>query len=93
MYSNDSVNNHIEAPSNLASDYFVFALNCLKGNTQILRKMFEAQKINSHGLYLVKIFQANVWKYIMIDDYIPVVEEKGKFKPAFVRGDMDSDKV
>ena len=40
---------------------------------------------------MVKIFQANVWKNILIDDYIPVIEEEGKYRPAFVRGNMGAD--
>lgn len=35
--------------------------------------MFEDQKFNEQGIYYVKIFQAKVWKYIIIDDCIPVL--------------------
>ena len=35
--------------------------------------MFENQSISPYGIYLVKIFQDNSWKYIIIDDYIPVL--------------------
>lgn len=34
--------------------------------------MLESQKTNVQGIYYVKIFQGNVWKYIIIDDHIPV---------------------
>lgn len=37
--------------------------------------MFESQQPNPQGVYYVKIFQGNIWKYIIIDDYIPVIEE------------------
>ncbi len=40
--------------------------------------MFESQLVNKKGLYYVKIrqTQTNMWKYITIDDYIPVVVNK-----------------
>ena len=34
--------------------------------------MFESQKFNSSGIYYVKINQNNTWKYVIVDDYIPV---------------------
>ena len=41
--------------------------------------MFEGQHINNYGIYLVKIYQESSWKYIIIDDYIPVRKgENGK---------------
>ena len=52
-----------------------------------MRRMFETQQPDLQGVYYVRIFQGNTWKYIIIDDNIPVVEdprEKGAFKPAFI---------
>ncbi len=49
------------------------ALNSIKNNRQILKKMFEDQKFIEFGVYYVKIFQTNVWKYTIIDDLIPVI--------------------
>lgn len=74
MWSPDPTNNHIEASSNLTPSYLPLAFNCLKGNEKILKKMFENQDPNPQGLYMVKIFQGSVWKSIIIDDYIPVIE-------------------
>ena len=37
-----------------------------------MKRIFESNKINEEGVYCLKIFQTNVWKYIIIDDYIPV---------------------
>ena len=34
--------------------------------------MFESQKYNPLGIYYVKINQNNGWKYVIVDDYIPV---------------------
>jgi hypothetical protein len=46
--------------------------------------MFENQPINPFGIYLIKIYQECVWKYIIVDDYIPVLKTKdGVIVPAF----------
>ena len=37
--------------------------------------MFESQQPNPQGIYYVKVFQGNMWKFVLIDDYIPVIEE------------------
>lgn len=55
-------------------DYFPGALNCLIGCDALLERMFEDQTVNPFGIYLVKIYQENAWKYIIIDDYIPVIQ-------------------
>lgn len=61
------------------------AFNCIKNCKFILSKIFESTKINEFGVYLVKIFQENVWKYIVIDDYIPAIEDsEAKLKPYFI---------
>ena len=72
MWGTDPTRNFITTSSNLACDYFSTGLNIIKGNKMLLRKIFESQKPNPQGIYIVKIFQANVWKYTIIDDYIPV---------------------
>lgn len=46
--------------------------------------MFESQKFNQNGIYYVKILQNNSWKYIMVDDYIPVYKQDKKAVPAFL---------
>ena len=44
-----------------------------------MEKLFESQKYNPHGIYYVKINQNNSWKYVIIDDYVPVcVGKDGK---------------
>lgn len=72
MWSVDPTLNVIKPASHLAAEYFANSLNCIKGNKNLLRKMLESQKTNVQGIYYVKIFQGNVWKYIIIDDHIPV---------------------
>lgn len=56
-------------------DYLPAAFNAIKNKNNILEKMFESQTVNEDGIYYVKIHQTqlNVWKYVIVDDYIPVV--------------------
>ena len=49
--------------------------------------MFEDQKYNEYGIYYAKMFQTNVWKYMIVDDFIPVLETEGgklKVQPVFI---------
>lgn len=54
-----------------ASQALVF--NSIKNNNFLLEKMFEISTFNKHGLYLVKINQNGHWKYVIVDDYVPVI--------------------
>ncbi len=50
-------------------------------------------EVSEFGVYLVKIFQENVWKYVVVDDFIPVVENGGELEPYFIRcNKIDEDK-
>lgn len=53
-------------------------------NRELLKKMFEGQGVNEFGIYLVKIFQESVWKYIIVDDFVPVRKGENGFEPAFL---------
>lgn len=46
--------------------------------------MFECQSFNQHGIYYIKINQNNTWKYIIVDDYVPVYYVEKKPYPAFL---------
>jgi len=52
-------------------DYLPGTLNSLTGSRRFLDKIFEDQNINYFGIYIIKIYQESVWKYIVIDDFIP----------------------
>ncbi len=48
--------------------------------------MFEIREINLYGVYLVKIFEENTWKYVIVDDLIPTIydEKKEIYVPVFI---------
>ena len=61
------------------------AFTCLKNNRALHAKLFETTEINQFGVYMVKIFQENVWKYVIVDDNIPVMaSEDGYLEPVFL---------
>ncbi len=59
-------------------DFLANVFNVLKDKTNLLEKMFESQVVNGECVYYVKIYQTqtNIWKYVVIDDYIPVIVNK-----------------
>ena len=58
----------------------------------LMEKFFENQSLSPEGIYFVKMHQTqtNQWKYVIVDDFVPVVVsnkngESGKvIKPAFL---------
>lgn len=67
-----------------AQEYLVAAMNCLSGCPKLLEKIFEGQSVSPFGIYLLRIYQESVWKYIIIDDYIPVIRTPSSPRPAFL---------
>jgi hypothetical protein len=64
----------------LAENYFVAGLNAIRGCPELISQMFESEELSPYGIYMVKIFQENVWKYVIVDDLIPCVRRRGKGK-------------
>lgn len=60
------------------SDFLATSFNLIRDKNSILEKMFESQEVNKQGIYYVKIHQTqtNIWKYVIVDDYIPVITKK-----------------
>ena len=81
------------------------AFSAIRGQNWLLEKMFECQKVNKEGMYLVKIYQTqlNIWKYVPVDDYVPVVIDKrlplseryseANVHPAFLKVDKTAGPV
>ena len=91
MWASDPSKVTIKPSTEIATEYFSLGLNCIKNSKSLLRRMFESQNPNLQGVYFVRIFQGNIWKYVIIDDNIPVVEvkegKKIKYNPLFITTD------
>ena len=59
-------------PNSYAVDMMAVVLNAVSHCSCILERIFETSTPNRHGLYLLRIFQQNHWKSIILDEYIPV---------------------
>ena len=44
----------------------------------ILEHIFEKEEVNPFGIYLVKIYQENTWKNVIVDDLVPCIKKRGK---------------
>lgn len=74
-------NNFIQ--TDLCNFYFGAALSALAENPQRLMNLFGSQIYNENGFYYVRICQDGVWRYVIIDDFIPVNENNMK-RAAFI---------
>lgn len=65
-------------PLSKSSDYLPGAFNLIGQKNSLLERMFEGQKVNESGIYYVKLHmtQQSIWKYVIIDDYVPVIVNK-----------------
>jgi len=66
--------------------YLYNALVAINENEFIFKRNFEDQVINDKGIYFVKICQDGVWRYIILDDFLPCsIDAKGKsYRPSFL---------
>lgn len=64
--------------------YLLNVLLMISDNEFIFKRNFEDQIINDKGLYFVKICQDGVWRYIILDDFLPCWELKKGVKPGFL---------
>ncbi len=46
--------------------------------------MLEEQKVFGLCIYYLRVNHDGIWKYVIVDDYIPVVKTKGRDVPAFL---------
>ena len=67
----------------LCNFYFASSISALAEKPHRIQRLFENQEINDLGCYFVRICQDGVWRYIIIDDYLPINEVDLK-KPAFI---------
>ena len=66
-----------------------------------MERFFENQKLSEQGIYFVKMHQTqtNQWKYVIIDDFVPVVvsnkkNDMGKIiKPAFLNVELENNMI
>ena len=70
-----------------SSPEFLSTLCCLSENERNIKRIIEDQSVNSDGFYFVRVNQNAVWRYICVDDYIPI---QGKV-PALACSHLDEE--
>ena len=65
------------------NNQFLYFMELIKNSQSLLYKIFENGVYSEAGIYMLKLFQSHEWKCVIIDDFIPVVEEGGKLRPLF----------
>ena len=74
-----------KSPHSHSNINFLNMLNLIKNSRSLLNKIFENATYNESGVYMVKIFQSNEWKCVIIDDFIPVLEDSSQAEPLFTQ--------
>ena len=65
--------NDIQA-GRFSSPQFLSTLSCLAEKESNIKKIIEDQKFNIDGFYFIRIFLNSVWRYVMIDDNVPLLK-------------------
>lgn len=65
--------------------YLVTGFRALDTSIRCLERIFQDQKTNDIGLYCIRIFVNGIWKYILIDDFIPTIKVGNSQEPAFLK--------
>ena len=64
--------------------YMATAFNAIGSSARCIERIFEEQTYNRHGVYYLRLNHEGIWKYIVIDDYIPVIRTKKEIIPLFL---------
>lgn len=70
----------------LGSCYLLAGLSALAETPKRILEVFLMKETNSAKFYSVKILYRGVWREVIVDDYIPMVDEEGQEDVAFSYG-------
>lgn len=59
-------------PGYFTNPYLYSAIRILAENPSRVLSLFENQTINENGVYYVRLCRDGTWRYVMIDDMVPV---------------------
>jgi hypothetical protein len=51
-------------------------LSCLAERERNIKRIIESQQYNANGFYYVRLNVNGVWRYIAVDDFLPMVDEE-----------------
>jgi len=79
---------------NLGDCYFLSALSAIAERPHRLEKLFEINKHNPRGYYIVKFCNMGIWEKYAIDDHFPCYpKESMNFGPCFSSASIEEEKT
>ena len=66
--------------------YLASALSALAEYPLRVQNLFEDQELSEQSIYFVKICKDGVWRYVILDDLLPCLEESAKIAFLKTRG-------
>lgn len=60
------------------------SFNALGTSQRCIERIFEDQTYNELGIYYLRMNHEGIWKYVIVDDFIPVKQIGSNFIPIFL---------
>lgn len=73
----------------MSSPNFMSILSCLAEKEENIKKLIENQTMNKNGFYYVRLNIASVWRYIIVDDHLPELEDEAVGARSFADSESD----
>lgn len=70
----------------LGTCYFLAGLSALSESPKRIANLFLTRKINNAKYYVVKLLYREMWREVVLDDWIPECEDNGNVDAAFANG-------
>ncbi len=75
----------------LGDCYFLSSLSSIAESPERIIRLFEDQnEINDKGIYFVKLCIDGIWRYVIIDDYIPCMRNN---EPVFSKPRIENEVI
>jgi hypothetical protein len=64
--------------------FMATGFNALRTSPRCIERIFENQKYSKLGLYYLRLNHEGIWKYVLVDDFIPVRQIGRNYIPVFM---------
>jgi len=73
----------------LGNCYFLSALSVLSEKKSFIKRLFHSKEVTPTGCYSVWLCDSGEWKNVIIDDYVPCIDNGYEIKPCFSKSKGD----
>jgi hypothetical protein len=67
----------------LSCPSFLSVLSCLAERERNIKRLIESQQFNQNGFYYVRLNINGVWRYISVDDFLPIINGQNAGTQSF----------